>query len=74
MILTLKEAQARLPDLIHSMSPGEEIAITEQDRTVAKLVIAEIETPRPIPGRGRGTLVILSEDDEHLDDFQEYLP
>jgi antitoxin (DNA-binding transcriptional repressor) of toxin-antitoxin stability system len=56
------------------MSPGEEIAITELDRTVAKLVISELEAPRPIAGRGRGTLVILSEDEEHLDDFQEHLP
>ncbi len=74
MVLTLREAQARLPDLIHNMSPGDEVSITEQDRTVAKLIISDAETPRPIAGRGRGTLVILAEDEEHLEDFQEYMP
>ena len=62
MILTLSEAQARLPDLIHGLTPGDEVAITENNRTVAKLV-----------GRAKGTLIILAEDDEHLEDFKEYM-
>ena len=74
VVLTLKEAQARLPDLIHNMSPGDEVSITEQNRTVAKLIISAVEAPRPLAGRGRGTLIVLAEDDEHLEDFQEYLP
>jgi antitoxin (DNA-binding transcriptional repressor) of toxin-antitoxin stability system len=74
MILTLSEAQARLPDLIHNLAPGEEVTITENNRTVAKLIVPPVEAPRPIPGRGKGTLVILAEDDEHLDDFKEYMP
>jgi len=74
MILTLAEAQARLSDLIHNLSPGEEVVITENNRTVAKLVVPPAEPPRPIPGRGKGSLIILSEDDEHLEDFQEYMP
>jgi GNAT superfamily N-acetyltransferase len=32
------------------------------------------EKPRPVPGRGRGKLVIVSDDDEHLKDFEEYMP
>ncbi len=74
MILTLAEAQARLPDLVHALSPGEEVEITENNRTVAKLVATPAEEPRPIPGRGKGTLIILAEDDEHLEDFKEYMP
>lgn len=74
MILTLTEAQARLPELIHNLLPGEEVAITEDNRTVAKLIAPKAEQPRPIAGRGKGTLVILSEDDEHLEDFKEYMP
>lgn len=72
--VTIEEARARLPDLIHNLSPGEEVAITENNRTVAKLIAAPTEQPRPIPGRGKGTLIILSEDDEHLADFKEYMP
>ncbi len=74
MVLTLKEAQTQLPDLIHNMSPGDEISITDQNRTVAKLIISEVESPRPIAGRGRGTLIVLAEDEEHLEDFREYIP
>jgi hypothetical protein len=29
---------------------------------------------RPMPGRAKGMLTILTEDDEHLDDFKEYMP
>jgi antitoxin (DNA-binding transcriptional repressor) of toxin-antitoxin stability system len=74
MILTLAEAQARLPDLIHNMSPGEEVVITENNQTIAKLVAPPAEQRRPIFGRGKGSLIIHSEDDEHLEDFAEYMP
>jgi len=74
MSLTLAEAQARLPDLIHNLAPGEELAITEKDRTVAKLVGPPAETPRPVAGRGKVALVIHSDDDSHLEDFAEYVP
>ncbi len=74
MNLTLAEAQARLPDLIRGMTPGDEVAITENDRMIAKLIVPQAEKPQRVPGRGKGTLTILVEDDEHLEDFQEYLP
>ncbi|MCZ2341716.1 MAG: hypothetical protein LC104_07955 [Bacteroidales bacterium] len=75
MILTLAEAQARLPDLIHGLSPGEEVEITENNQTVAKLVI-EVSKPRlrSAPGLGKGMITIVSDDDEHLKDFAEYMP
>lgn len=72
--VTVEEAQARLKDLIHQLAPGEEIVITENAQPVARLVVSPAETPRPIPGRGKGTLVIHAEDDEHLEDFKEYMP
>ncbi len=75
MTLTLAEAQARLPDLIYNLSPGEVVAITENNQTVARLVArSEEPTTLPIPGRGKGTLIIVSDDDEYLSDFEEYLP
>ena len=36
--LTIQEAQAQLPDLIHHLSLGEEVVITENDQPVVKLV------------------------------------
>jgi antitoxin (DNA-binding transcriptional repressor) of toxin-antitoxin stability system len=72
--LTIEEAQARLPDLIHHLMPGDEVVITENEQPVAKLIAPRAEQPHPIPGRGKGTLLIHSEDDEHLEDFKEYMP
>jgi antitoxin (DNA-binding transcriptional repressor) of toxin-antitoxin stability system len=73
-IVTIQEAQASLPDLIHNLTPGAELLITENDRTVAKLVASSANKPRPIFGRCEGMLTIVSEDDEHLKDFEEYMP
>jgi antitoxin (DNA-binding transcriptional repressor) of toxin-antitoxin stability system len=74
--VTIEEAQAKLKELIHQMSPGEELIITENRHTVAKLVSEPALKPRlrPGPGLGKGMLTIVSEDDEHLADFAEYMP
>jgi prevent-host-death family protein len=72
--ITLEEAQARLSEVIENLSPGEEVIITRDARPVAQLIGLPAEKPRPVPGRGRGRLVILGEDDEHLKDFQDYMP
>lgn len=39
-IVTIEDAQANLKKLIHQLSPGEELIITENQQTVAKLVNA----------------------------------
>jgi antitoxin (DNA-binding transcriptional repressor) of toxin-antitoxin stability system len=76
-MVTIQEAQATLPDLIHKLTPGEEVVITENNQPVTKLVC---ETPklksglRPPPGLGKGCITIISDDDEHLRDFAEYMP
>jgi antitoxin (DNA-binding transcriptional repressor) of toxin-antitoxin stability system len=36
--VTLEEAQAKLPRLIHDLAPGAEVVITENNQPVAKLV------------------------------------
>jgi hypothetical protein len=36
--------------------------------------LSHAEKPQTIPGRGRGKLVILAEDDEHLEDFRYDMP
>jgi prevent-host-death family protein len=75
--VTLQEAQAKLADLIHNLSPGDEVLITENNRPVAKLV-SELPEPkpslRPPPGLGKGFITIILDDNEHLRDFEEYMP
>ncbi|MBV9122687.1 MAG: type II toxin-antitoxin system prevent-host-death family antitoxin [Planctomycetes bacterium] len=74
MTITVEEAQAKLKELIHRLAPGEEILITENQQPVAKL-ISEAPLPRKprVPGNCRGMITLLVEDDEHLEDFQEYM-
>ncbi|HXT58385.1 MAG TPA: type II toxin-antitoxin system prevent-host-death family antitoxin [Pirellulales bacterium] len=73
--ITIQEAQARLADLIHQLAPGDEVVITENSQPVAKLVA---QAPPPCNPRQRGSakgkLMIHAEDDEHLEDFKEYMP
>ena len=74
-VITLEEAQAGLADLIHKLTPGEEIVITENDLPVAKLVGEKPPVRlRPEPGLCKGWITIVSDDDEHLKDFAEYMP
>jgi len=72
--VTLEEAQARLADLIKHLAPGEEVVITLDDRPVARLVPSAETRPRPQFGSCKGMLTIVSDDDEYLEDFREYMP
>jgi antitoxin (DNA-binding transcriptional repressor) of toxin-antitoxin stability system len=75
MTVSVSEAQAKLPELIARLSPGEILQITQDDRLVAKLVKQLGATPEPRqPGSAIGKLRILADDEEHLEHFQEYLP
>jgi antitoxin (DNA-binding transcriptional repressor) of toxin-antitoxin stability system len=72
-MLTIDELQLRLPQIIDGLSPGEELVITQGDRRVARLVgEAPIRKPRKA-GNCKGMIVILSDDDDHLKDFAEYM-
>ncbi len=73
--VTIQEAQAKLPDLIRRLAPGEELVITENDQPVAKLVRAKPAiSQRRQPGSAKGMITIVADDDEHLEDFVEYMP
>jgi prevent-host-death family protein len=73
--VTLQEAQAKLPDLIHKLTPGEEVVITENNEPVAKLVGQQPSDQKPrVPGNCKGMITLAVEDDEHLKDFEEYMP
>ncbi len=72
--ITLEEAQSHLAEIIDKLTPGGEVVILRGNKPVARLSGTPQGEPRPIPGRGRGMLTILSEDDEHLKDFAGYMP
>jgi len=75
--ITVDEAQAKLKELIHQLAPGEEVVITENQQPVAKLVNHQPKAKlglRPAPGLGKGFITVISDDDEHLKDFEEYMP
>jgi antitoxin (DNA-binding transcriptional repressor) of toxin-antitoxin stability system len=72
--VTLAEAQAKLPDLIHDLSTGDEVVITEGDQVVARIVGERRPLrQRPGPGLCKGMMTIVADDDEHLKDFAEYM-
>ena len=75
--VTMEEAQAKLKELIHQLVPGEEVIITENEQTVAKLV-SEPAKPspkqRPGPGLCKGMITYMAPDfDAPLEDMKEYM-
>ncbi len=74
--LSLAEAQARLPELIASLAPGEELGILQDGETVARLERVPLLgacAPRQ-PGSAKGELIIHKDDDAHLEHFRDYMP
>ena len=72
--MTIEEAQAKLSEVIDKLAPGEEVIITRNEQPVAKLVGQQRPMRKPRrPGSAKGKLVILAEDDEHLQDFKDYM-
>lgn len=73
--ISLEEAHATLADLIGTLSPGEEVVITQDDQPVATLIRQPPATREPPQfGSAKGMLIINVEDDEHLQDCAEYMP
>jgi antitoxin (DNA-binding transcriptional repressor) of toxin-antitoxin stability system len=64
--VTLEEAQSHLSEIIDKLAPGEEVMLTRDDKPVARIIAG--------PGRSEGMLTVISEDDDHLKDFAEYMP
>ena len=72
--VTIEEAQARLPELIHRPALGEEVVIIEEDRPVARLLpAAPSPEPRKVPRLGtlRGTVLSMEHFDDLLEEFEE---
>ena len=73
--ITLTEAQLHLCELIAKLQPGEEVQICQDDRPIARLTIEPRKTRKPRqPGSAIGTFTIVSDDDDHLEVFSEYMP
>ena len=72
-IRPLGEAQAKLPELVHSLAPGDQVVITENDLPVARLIIAATPPVRRKLGSMQGTVTYMAPDfDTPLEDFREY--
>lgn len=73
--MTVQEAQENLAKVIADLTPGGEIVITKNAQPIAKIISTSEKVRQPRrPGSAKGKLIILAEDDEHLLDFQDYLP
>ncbi len=73
--MTLEAAQAHLSELIAQLQPGEYLVITRNEQPVARLVAEQPQKRKPRQsGLAKGMLTILADDDEHLKDFEEYMP
>ena len=74
---SVEDAQARLPELIRNMSPGDELIITAGSHPVARLITTNSSlaaSPR-VPRTPRGTVTYVASDfDAPLDDFKDYMP
>ncbi len=71
--ISLADAQARLPELLDHLTAGEEVVITREGKPVGRLLPPELPKGVPIYGRGKGKVLRMIDDDEHLKDFAEYL-
>ena len=74
MTISIEQAQKELPQLIDALRPGNEIVITRNDEPVAQLIPLPPPQPTAVFGSCRGMLTVVSDDDEHLNDFEEYMP
>lgn len=73
--VTLQQAQSTLSELIHRLSPGDEVVITENDRPVARLVPTPEVQKRSSRRLGtmKGSVLYMAPDfDAPLEDFREY--
>ncbi|MEI7903446.1 MAG: DUF2281 domain-containing protein [bacterium] len=74
--LSIQEVQAKLPDLVHGLTFGDEVVIIENDQPVARIVPAAaqpLRSPRR-PGILRDTVLYMAPDfDAPLEDFKEYV-
>jgi antitoxin (DNA-binding transcriptional repressor) of toxin-antitoxin stability system len=75
--IDVKQVQADLPAVIARLRDGEAVIIKDGGTPVARLTPeppTRQDKQRRQPGSAVARLTIVSDDDEHLDDFAEYMP
>lgn len=74
MTVTLKEAQARLPQLLDQLQPGDELTITDRGQPLAQVKKAGGTSSWPSKaGSAAGKIRMAADFDAPLDDFKEYM-
>ena len=71
--ITISEAAKKLPALIDAALRGEEIVITDGDRSLVRLTPTIPVKPRPKFGSAKGLIEMSDDFDEPLEDFQDYM-
>lgn len=72
--VTIQEAQARLTELIHRLTPGDELLITENQQPVARLIATGTAPPLRMLGTMPGSVTYMAPDfDAPLDEFKDYM-
>jgi antitoxin (DNA-binding transcriptional repressor) of toxin-antitoxin stability system len=75
--IPIEQESAELRGLVRGLKPGDEIVLTDNEKPVARIIldVATGASPRKrVAGASKGLLTIVQEDDEHLEDFKEYMP
>jgi len=72
--ISIEKASASLAELVHSLGPTDEIVLTENDCAVARILPSRNNRLPRVPGLLKGKLEIVEDDDEHLEDFKDYMP
>lgn len=70
--VTIHEAKTHLSRLIRAVIDGEDIIIANGKRPVVRLVLVEPKTGKRRIGAAKGTVKIMPNFDEPLDDFADY--
>ena len=72
--VTLEEAQAKLPELIDQLQPGEELTITAEGKPVAQVKKAQRTSWPCEAGTAKDRPLWMAPDfNAPLDDFKEYM-
>ena len=72
--VTIQEAQAKLPEIIDHLHPGEEITITDHGVPLAQVKKTERKSWPSQAGTAKDQILWIAPDfDEPLEDFKEYM-
>ena len=71
--LTIEQASTQLVGLVRALGPDDEIILTDNNRAVAR-ILPSVQLQKRVPGAWKDMLTIISEDEDHLEDFKDYMP